>query len=263
MTMTPSALRATSPRWRAGGKRCKQGSSMGPDQAGGASFLREMRRLSVDVSRETESRLEALVQELGRWQKAINLVGRSTLQDVWGRHVLDSAQLTGLIPENAKTLVDLGSGGGFPGLVLAALRPDLEVTLIEADARKAAFLEAAMRRMALPKPPKTVVGRIEDVAPVKADVVTARALAPLSELLDWADRHRADTAICLFHKGKDWQAELTRAMKDWDIPLQSSSSVTDRDAVILRIGHYTRRPRGAALRDRQPEGRGRQDHDGD
>jgi 16S rRNA (guanine527-N7)-methyltransferase len=223
-------------------------------------FLREMRELGVDVSRETLDQLEALVGTLARWQKAINLVGRATIEDVWKRHVLDSAQLAPLIPAEAKSLADLGSGGGFPGLVLAALRPDLDTTLIEVDARKAAFLGEAGRQMGLTKPPQVVISRIEQAPPAKADVVTARALAPLGQLLGWADRHRADTAICLFHKGKGWQLELTEAMKDWDISCQPLSSKTDRDAVILRIGSYTA---AAGVRDRQPKGRRGQDHDSD
>ena len=209
--------------------------------AGRDLFLREMRQLGVDVSRETRDQLEALVNILVRWQKAINLVGNTTMEGIWTRHVLDSAQLKLLIPERAKTLTDLGSGAGFPGLVVAALRPDLDVTLIEADARKAAFLGEAGRHMDLEKQPKIIVGRIESVAPAKADVVTARALAPLTKLLKWAHPHRTDTAICLFHKGKDWQAELREAMKDWDIPGKPFNSVTDLDAVILRIGQYTAR----------------------
>lgn len=209
--------------------------------AGRDLFLREMRQLGVDVSRETRDQLEALVNILVRWQKAINLVGNTTMEGIWTRHVLDSAQLKLLIPERAKTLTDLGSGAGFPGLVVAALRSDLDVTLIEADARKAAFLGEAGRHMGLEKQPKIVVGRIESVAPAKADVVTARALAPLSKLLKWAQPHRTDTAICLFHKGKDWQVELREAMKDWDIPGKPFNSVTDLDAVILRIGQYTAR----------------------
>ena len=225
-------------------------------QAGRDLFLREMRQLGVDVSRETRDQLEALVNTLVRWQKAINLVGRTTIEGIWTRHVLDSAQLVILIPERAKTLTDLGSGGGFPGLVVAAMRPDLDVTLIESDARKAAFLGEAGRRMGLEKQPKIVIGRIESVAPAKADVVTARALAPLAQLLEWAEPHRTDTAICLFHKGKDWQAELTEAMKDWELPGKPFTSVTDLDGVILRIGPYR-------LRDRQSKGRRRQDHDGD
>jgi 16S rRNA (guanine527-N7)-methyltransferase len=222
-------------------------------------FLREMRKLGADVSRETSDQLETMVTLLERWQKAINLVGRATLQDIWARHVLDSAQLKPLIPAEARTLTDLGSGGGFPGLVVAALRPDLDITLVESDARKAAFLGEAARRMELSKPPRIVVGRIEDVPAAKADVVTARALAPLNQLLDWADRHRTDTAICLFHKGKGWQGELTEAMKNWDIACQPLKSITDRDAVILRIATYA----PAGVRDRQSKGRRRENHDGD
>jgi 16S rRNA (guanine527-N7)-methyltransferase len=232
---------------------------MAPAQNGRDRFLREMRELGVDVSRETPDQLDALVETLVRWQKAINLVGKGTLEGVWTRHVLDSAQLAPLIPTDAKSLADLGSGGGFPGLVLAALRPDLEMTLIEADARKAAFLGEAGRRMGLKKPPRVVIARIEDAPGAKADVVTARALAPLGQLLSWANRHRADTAICLFHKGKGWQSELNEATKDWDISCQPLTSKTDCDAVILRIGSYT----PAGIRDRQPEGRRRQNDDGD
>src|SRR5215468_7087592 len=108
-----------------------------------------MREIGVDVSRETRDRLEALVLALGRWQKAINLVGKATLDDIWTRHILDSAQVAPLIPKEAETLADLGSGGGFPGLVLAALRPDLDVTLHEATTKKCLFLKAAADRMGL------------------------------------------------------------------------------------------------------------------
>lgn len=215
-------------------------------QAGRELFLEEMRALRVDVSRETRDQLEALVYTLGRWQKAINLVGKATLAEVWTRHVLDSAQLLPLMPNDAKSLVDLGSGGGFPGLVLAALRPSLAVTLVESDARKGAFLAEAGRRMGLKKPPQIVVSRIEAALPVKADIVTARALAPLNQLLAWASPHRSAIGICLFHKGKGWQAELTEAMKDWDIQSEPFSSVTDRDAVLLRIAQFSAK----GLRDR-------------
>ncbi|MBM3648216.1 MAG: 16S rRNA (guanine(527)-N(7))-methyltransferase RsmG [Alphaproteobacteria bacterium] len=223
--------------------------------------MADLRPLGVDVSRETLDRLESLVSTLARWQKTINLVGRSTVDDIWGRHILDSAQLIPSIPTKAQRLADLGSGAGFPGLVVAAFRPDLEVVLIEADARKAAFLGEAARRMGLERQPRIVVGRIEAAAPAQADVVTARALAPLSQLLAWAQHHRTDTAICLFHKGKGWQGELTEAMKAWDIDVRPLSSVTDRDAVILRIGSYSPTGNSAGsptgVRDRQPEGRRR------
>src|SRR6185503_8156937 len=115
-----------------------------------------------------------------------------------------------------------------------ALRPELEVTLIESDARKGAFLGEAARRMALKKQPKIVISRIEAAPPAGADIVTARALAPLGQLLAWAAPHRAANAICLFHKGKEWQAEMNEAMKDWDIEAQPFASVTDRESVLLR-----------------------------
>jgi len=214
--------------------------------AGRELFLEEMQALRLDVSRETRDQLEAYVHTLGRWQKAINLVAKATLEDIWVRHILDSAQLLTLIPKPTQSLADLGSGGGFPGLVLAALRPDLNVTLIESDARKGAFLAEAARRMALKKQPKIVISRIETATPTQADVVTARALAPLGQLLTWAAPHRADTAICLFHKGKGWQAELNEAMKDWDIEAQPFASVTDRESVLLRIRQFSAK----GLRDR-------------
>jgi 16S rRNA (guanine527-N7)-methyltransferase len=211
-----------------------------------AAAQRRLRELDPGVSRETLGRLETLADTLLRWQKAINLVGRATLDDLWTRHILDSAQLAPLIPAEARSLADLGSGGGFPGLVLAALRPDLDVILIESDARKSAFLGEAARKMGLPTHPKILVSRIEAAPPANADLVTARALAPLGQLLAWADRHRASPAICLFHKGKGWQAELTEAMKDWEIECTPQPSVTDRDGVILRIASY----RAKDLRDR-------------
>jgi 16S rRNA (guanine527-N7)-methyltransferase len=214
--------------------------------AGRELFLEEMRELRVDVSRETRDQLEAYVHTLGRWQKTINLIGRGTLEEIWVRHVLDSAQLLPLVPKAARRLVDLGSGGGFPGLVLAALRPELDVVLIESDARKGAFLGEAGRRMALKKQPKIVISRIEAAASAAADIVVARALAPLGQLLAWAAPHRADTAICLFHKGKGWQAEMNEAMKDWDIEAQPFASVTDRESVLLRISQYSAKD----LRDR-------------
>ena len=229
-------------------------------------FMQEMRSIGVGVSRETRDQLEAMVHTLVRWSKAINLVGKATLEDIWTRHVLDSAQLQLLVPKTAKKLADLGSGAGFPGLVVAALRPDLDIVLIESDARKAAYLGEAARRMELTNQPKIVVGRIEEVEPAGADVIVARALAPLGKLLELAERHRQDSAlgpaICLFHKGKGWKGELTEALKDWDIPGQPFTSVTEIDAVILRVGDYKRKT-AAALRDRQSKGRRRQDDDGD
>jgi 16S rRNA (guanine527-N7)-methyltransferase len=220
---------------------------------------RKLAALLPDVSRETWGQLEAYVEILVKWQKAINLIGPATVDDIWSRHILDSAQLVPHLPPAAKKIADLGTGAGFPGLVLAAIRPHLDVVLIESDARKAAFLGEAGRRMSLVKQPKIVIGRIEAVPPAQADVVTARALAPLGTLLGWAQRHRSDPAICLFHKGRDWEAELTDARRGWDIELQHYPSATDRDAVLLRIGDYRPRddPGAADIRDRQSKGRRR------
>ena len=199
----------------------------------------------ADVSRETRHRLEIFVETLELWRKAINLVSRSTMEGAWKRHIVDSAQVVPLIPSTAETLADLGSGGGFPGLVIAAMRPDLRVTLVESDARKAAFLGEVGRRMGLENQPKIAISRIEVAPPAVADIVTARALAPMKQLLHWAQRHRKDTAICLFHKGKGWQAEVEEAKKEWDFSPEPIASVTDRDAVILRIGPYRATTPGA------------------
>jgi 16S rRNA (guanine527-N7)-methyltransferase len=220
---------------------------------------RSLAALFPDVSRETWGQLEAYVEILLKWQKAINLIGPATVDDIWSRHILDSAQVLPHVPAETKRLADLGTGAGFPGLVLAALRPRLDVILVESDARKAAFLGEAGRRMSLVKQPKIVIGRIEAVPSVHADVLTARALAPLGTLLSWAERHRADPAICLFHKGKDWQVELTEAQRGWDIEAHPFPSATDRDAVLLRIGDYRPRdvPGAADIRDRQSKGRRR------
>jgi 16S rRNA (guanine527-N7)-methyltransferase len=214
---------------------------------------RRIQQLDPGVSRETLGRLDAMVEILTKWQKVINLIGKTTMDEVWTRHILDSAQLLPLIPPQAKSLTDLGSGAGFPGLVLAALRPDLDVVLVEADARKAAYLGEAGRKMALPKQPKLLIGRMESLKPPKADVVTARAVAPLAKLLLWAESYRSDPGICLFHKGAGWQAEVEEALGAWDITYQPFPSLTDRDAVLLRIDAFSAKD----LRDRQPEGRRR------
>ena len=217
------------------------------------AFLRNMTALQVDVSRETIQRLDILCTVLAKWQKAINLVSNNTLTEVWTRHLLDSAQLLPLLPPDARSLADLGTGAGFPGLVLSAFRPDLAVTLVESDVRKGAYLGEAARQMGLASSIKISLGRIETVAPVLADVITARALAPLTQLLGWAARHRAPEGICLFHKGAKWRTELDEALQEWEISYEPTRSITDRDAVLLRIRSFS----ATDHRDRQSEGRGR------
>ncbi len=189
------------------------------------------------VSRETVARLTAYVELLAKWQPTINLVGSDTLADPWSRHVLDSAQLLPLIPPTARRLVDLGSGAGFPGLVLAVMgAPD--VHLIESDGRKCAFLREAAR---ITGTAVTVINkRIEQVPPLAADVVTARALAPLSRLLDWAVPHLGPGGVCLFLKGRGAEDELTATAKEWNIALDRVPSLTDPGGIVLQIREVAR-----------------------
>jgi len=185
------------------------------------------------------AKLQTYADLLRKWQRSINLVGRSTLDDLERRHFDDSLQLLPLLPPETRTLIDLGSGAGFPGLVLAAERPDIVVTLVESDQRKAAFLIEVARAIA---PNASVkASRVEALAPFPVDVVTARALAPLSKLLSWAAPFATDPAICLFHKGANVDAELTEAARDWMMDVQRVPSVTEQNASIIRISRL--RPR--------------------
>ena len=201
------------------------------------------------VSRETISAwptvFSAYAEILAKWQKTINLVGPKTLPEVWTRHFLDSAQLAPLVPAGARTLTDLGSGAGFPGLVLAILLPQLSVRLVESDARKAAFLAEAARATLGTEQAKARVtiirGRAEDLDPAPQDVVTARALAPLERLLGWAAPCLSDGTICLFPKGEDAASELTEAAKGWTMTIVRHPSLTDPRATILELSHVRRR----------------------
>lgn len=195
--------------------------------------------LAGRVSRETMTRLERYADLLTRWQAAINLVSPGSLPHLWARHMLDSAQVLDHAPDTARRWLDLGSGGGFPGLVCAAIaaetRPDLSFTLVEADLRKAAFLRETARQIAVRV--GVLSRRIEDVPLAAADVVSARALAPLGVLCGHAERHLAPGGVCLFQKGASHAAELESALEDWQMTVSTMPSVTDPDAVILRIGN--------------------------
>lgn len=197
--------------------------------------------VAVRVSRETLARLDLLAGLMTKWQKSINLISPATVPQLWSRHILDSAQVMDQAPEKAKTWLDLGSGGGFPGLVCAAIasetHPELRISLVEADLRKAAFLREAARQMGLN------VGvfsrRIEDLPPQQADVVTARALAALPVLCGYAHRHLVPMGVALFQKGARHAEELESARKDWHMSVTVIPSVTDAEAVILRIERLT------------------------
>ncbi|MCK6449956.1 MAG: 16S rRNA (guanine(527)-N(7))-methyltransferase RsmG [Alphaproteobacteria bacterium] len=187
---------------------------------------------AAGVSRETLARLSALVDLLGQWQRRINLVSASTLRDVWRRHIFDSAQLFPLLPRPDARVYDIGSGAGFPGLVLAVLGAS-QVHLIESDHRKAAFLREASR---ITGAPTTIhVCRAGTLAPRDGDVVTARACAALSELLDLSAPLLTPAGICLFLKGRGIDAELTAATETWKMRAARIPSRTDPTGVILRL----------------------------
>ncbi len=185
------------------------------------------------VSRETLARLKAYVGLLTDWNARHNLVSAASMADVWKRHVWDSAQLAEFIPPEAKSLVDLGSGAGFPGLVLAALRPDLRVVLYESTAKKCRFLEAASERMG--RPVEIRNARIEEAKPEPFDVVTARACAPLDRLLAYAQHFQGPGTVNLFLKGQSVAAELTEAHKSWRMKVLRHESRTDPSGVVLEI----------------------------
>lgn len=196
----------------------------------------------VDVSRETFAALKGLEDLVRKWSPAINLVSKATMSDLWDRHIADSAQLFLLCPPDARAWVDLGSGGGFPGLVLAAIareqHPGLKFTLVEADQRKATFLRQAARSLGL-----TVVvldQRIESLAPLQADVISARALAPLSDLLGFAAVHLRAGGTAIFPKGARHAEELTEARNRWTFDIETRPSQSDRDSAVLVIRNIHR-----------------------
>jgi 16S rRNA (guanine527-N7)-methyltransferase len=211
------------------------------------------------VSQETLARLAAYADLLVDWNARHNLVAKSTLPDLWHRHIWDSAQLAPLIPDRARTLADLGSGAGFPGLVLAALRPAIAVTLHEATTKKCAFLQAAAEQMGIGITIQNA--RMEDLPQQAYDVVTARACAPLPLLLDYASRFTGPTSVCLFLKGQNVGPELTEAAKSWKMIASQVPSQTDPSGAIVTVRELGPRhvtsPKAARLGRRQPERRGR------
>lgn len=184
------------------------------------------------VPRETLERLRAYVALLTAWNRRINLVGPNTIGDVWRRHIFDSAQLLPLLPESARVVVDVGSGAGLPGLVLSILGvPD--VHLIESDQRKAAFLREAQRVTAAPV---TIhAQRVERLAPIAADVIVARAVATVDNLLLMVDKFRGPHTICLFLKGKGIEEELTHLPAALNMKARILPSRSDPTGRILRL----------------------------
>ncbi len=191
-----------------------------------------------NVSRETILRLTVYEASLRKWNARINLVAKSTLPDIWHRHFADSAQLFQLARQKTGLWADLGSGAGFPGMVLAImardLAPDLRIALVESDQRKCAFLQTIAAEVA----PAAIImaQRAELAKPLNANTVFARALAPLAELLPLARRHLAENGECLFLKGAAVESELTALGQIWDSSIETIPSRTDPKGVVLRIG---------------------------
>ena len=197
---------------------------------------------ALGVSRETYARLERLVALLEKWSARINLVARSSLNDVWIRHVADSLQLWSLSSDPPGVWAELGSGGGFPGLVCACMAadtsPETRFVLVESDARKAAFLRAAIRETGVNAVVET--DRIEKLSPIGAGVVSARALADLGTLLSYAERHLKPEGTAIFPKGARWQHELEAAKLGWSFDVEAVKSSTDENAVVLKLRNIRR-----------------------
>lgn len=192
------------------------------------------------VSRETLARLQAHAELLAQWSARINLVASSTLADPWRRHFLDSAQLYPLIPAAADSLIDFGSGAGFPGLVLAIMGMK-GVELVESDGRKCAFLREAARLASVAVTVRNA--RIEAVPARPVAVITARGCAPLERLLLYSQQFIGPETVCLFAKGGQAGHELAVAQQVWDFDVTSHPSRTDPRGVILclsRVRHCER-----------------------
>ncbi|MFS4581632.1 16S rRNA (guanine(527)-N(7))-methyltransferase RsmG [Phaeobacter sp. C3_T13_0] len=193
------------------------------------------------VSRETYERLKHYEALVRKWSVKINLVSKSTLGNIWERHIVDSLQVCELA-EHPTNWVDIGSGGGFPGVVAAIVAaeraPDCKVTLVESDHRKCVFLRTAIRECGV----NAVVlsERIEEIPSLGAEVLSARALADLTSLLGFAERHLHSDGVALFSKGIQWKKEVDNARSHWQFDLESTKSWTEPEAVILKIKGVTR-----------------------
>ena len=196
----------------------------------------------LDVSRETISALEEYAALLAKWSSKINLVSKSDRKQLWDRHIMDSVQIIQNIGDTFENWVDLGSGGGLPGLVVSILSRELcparKMILIESDQRKVVFLRTAIRHLNLSA---TVDSRrIEEHQNNEYGVVSARALAPLEKLISYSDPLVAKDGYCLFMKGRSWEKEVSNAQKEWKFHLEAIKSKTSEQAVILKIGDISR-----------------------
>lgn len=197
---------------------------------------------TYNVSRETFDKLKHYQSMLIEWQSKFNLVSSSTLDDAWNRHFLDSVQLFQYIPNQAKVLYDFGSGAGFPGMVLAIIAnekmPDLQVSLIESITKKTLYLNAVKSET---NTNVTILNdRIENLQLPKADVITSRAMASLTELLGYAYKFCKKESVCIFPKGKKYAEELSEAHKRWKFKCQIVASTQSDEGKILIITNLSK-----------------------
>ena len=205
---------------------------------------REEFAAAFDVSCETLQKLDAYVALLQKWSTAINLLGPLETQYLWERHISDCGQLIAFIPGGARTWLDLGSGAGLPGFVVAIVAvervPELAVSLLDSDKRKTAFLREASRQTGTPV--TVIAERTEDVAPLPYDVVSARAFAPLRRLLRHVSLVAPDAKKLLLLKGRNVDREIDDALQEWEIEATTFPSRTDPDGVVLSITRFAARP---------------------
>jgi 16S rRNA (guanine527-N7)-methyltransferase len=202
----------------------------------------ELSLAGLTVSRETIGALQHLQALVQRWNPAVNLVSKSSVGELWERHIVDSAQLFLACPQSATVWADLGAGGGFPGLVIATLARELQsslrVTLVEADQRKSTFLRQAAQSLDLEV--SVLSARIESLPPFQADVLSARALAALPGLLEYAAAHLNPDGVAIFPKGARHRDELAQARRAWAFDVEIRPSLSDADAALLVIRNIHR-----------------------
>ena len=195
----------------------------------------------LNVSRETLDKLQAFADLVQKWTSKINLISKPSVPEVWDRHILDSAQIYDLAPSSGHW-IDLGSGGGFPGIVVCILAhgqgADQTFTLVESDQRKSTFLRTAIRELSLDA--RVLTQRIEEIAPLQTDILSARALADLDALLGFAEMHLKPGGTALFPKGAQWEKEHRDAQIQWSYDCDPIKSKTNPDAAILKIKDIAR-----------------------
>ncbi|MEM7090996.1 MAG: 16S rRNA (guanine(527)-N(7))-methyltransferase RsmG [Pseudomonadota bacterium] len=195
----------------------------------------------LNVSRETQERLEAFSALVTKWTPRINLISKSSITQIWDRHIVDSIQVFHTAPVG-EHWVDLGSGGGFPGIVCAILAlehaPHTQFTIVESDQRKSTFLRTAIRETGVNC--QVLTQRIEQAPPLKADILSARALADLTTLMEFCDRHLLPNGTAVFSKGERWKKEVDNARSQWNFTVEPITSLTESKAVLLKISGVLR-----------------------